>query len=416
MKKILCFIVILVGCQLAERDAFECLRTDADRLKSDVNFAQWPGKNEPMRVVPMLLDLLRFPAITNKSPLTEKSFARRNLIRPYMGAFIRHEYFLRDDLKQNRLKINLFIAPSSMEAHEYLIWQSVNSTLPHALRVKDFKRADVLQIGHVCFANVKNNADRFRSIRFIRNNILVDIFAEGEKFERKTRGIAGTIDHLLLKQKTGADAVAYYNREFRSRFKDEVSFAYWCGKNEPMRVAPVLLDLLRFPAITNRLPLTEKSLAGEDPSRPNAGPVIHHKYFLRDHLKKNWLRINLFIAPSSMEAHEYLIWRCINNTLPHTMQVEQFKRVHMLRIGHTDYVNGIKNDNRIGSIRFIRNNILVEIFAEGERCQKETRGIAEAIDRLLLEQKTGADATTYYSRELQRLSENQRRGIIEKIT
>ena len=68
------------------------------------------------------------------------------------------------------------------------------------------------------------------------------------------------------------------------------------------------------------------------------------------------------------------------------------------------------------SIRFIRNNILVEIRTRGEKFRKEARGLAETVDYLLLKQKTGEDAAAYYNRELQRLSENQRRGIREKIT
>ena len=49
-----------------------------------------------------------------------------------------------------------------------------------------------------------------------------------------------------------------------------------------------------------------------------------------------------------------------------------------LRIGHVCFASGYKNENRFASIRFIRNNILVEIFAEGEKFQREARGIAEA--------------------------------------
>ena len=59
MKKILCFMGILVGCQfcmiqksLAQAEMF---RANANRLKAEVNFAKWPGKNEPMRVAPVLL-------------------------------------------------------------------------------------------------------------------------------------------------------------------------------------------------------------------------------------------------------------------------------------------------------------------------------------------------------------------------
>ena len=40
--------------------------------------------------------------------------------------------------------------------------------------------------------------------------------------------------------------------------------------------------------------------------------------------------------------------------------------------------------------------------------KEQARGLAETIDYLLLKGKTGEDATAYYNRELQRLSENKR--------
>ena len=216
MKQILCFIGILVGCQLGgAQDGFEKLKTDANRLKAEVNFAKWSGKNEPRRVAPVLLNLFRFPTITNKSPFTRKSLAGRVLIRPNAGRVLHHEYILSDRQEKNRLEINLLIAPSSAEAHEYLIWRFVNNSLPHALRVKDATPTRELRIGHLCFANVKNSTDRIVSIRFIRNNIIVEIIADGEKFQKETRGIAETVNYLLLKQKTGEDAAAYYNRELQ---------------------------------------------------------------------------------------------------------------------------------------------------------------------------------------------------------
>ena len=219
MKKILCLIVLLVGCQLGGiREGFapfEKLKTDANRLKAEVNFAKWPGKNEPMRVAPVLLNLLRFPTITVKSPSTRKLLAGGILIRPNAGHTLHHEYILSDRQKKNRLEIDLYIAPSSAEAHEYLIWLFVNNSLPHALRVKDATPTRELRIGHLCFANVKNNANQFGNISFIRNNIIVEIFARGEKFRKETRNIAETVDYLLLKQKTGEDAATYYNRELQ---------------------------------------------------------------------------------------------------------------------------------------------------------------------------------------------------------
>ena len=50
MKKILCFIGILVGCQfyMIQKSFTQAkiIKTDANRLKADVDFAKWPGKNE----------------------------------------------------------------------------------------------------------------------------------------------------------------------------------------------------------------------------------------------------------------------------------------------------------------------------------------------------------------------------------
>jgi hypothetical protein len=216
---------ILVGCQfyMIQKSfaQFEKLKADANRLKAEVNFEKWSGKNEPRRVAPVLLNLFRFPTITNKSPFTRKSLAGRVLIRANVERTLHHEYILSDRQEKNRLEINLLIAPSSTEAHEYIIWRFVNNSLPHALRVKDATPTRELRIGHLCFANVKNSTDRIVSIRFIRNNIIVEIIAEGEKFQKETRGIAETIDYLLLKEKTGEDAAAYYNQELQRLSENE---------------------------------------------------------------------------------------------------------------------------------------------------------------------------------------------------
>ena len=219
MKKILCFIGILVGCQfcLIQKSfaQVEILRANANRLKTEVNFAKWPGKNEPMRVAPVLLDLFRFPTITDKSPLARKFTARRSGLSPNAELTLRHQYLLGNLETKHRLEINLYITPSSAEAHEYTIWRFVTNSLPHEMRVERATPTRELRIGHVCFANGNKNENRFVSIRFIRNNILVEISAEGEKFEREARAIAETVDYLLLKQKTGEDAAAYYNRELQ---------------------------------------------------------------------------------------------------------------------------------------------------------------------------------------------------------
>ncbi len=219
MKKILCFIGILVGCQFYMiQKSFtqaEIIKTDANRLKADVDFAKWPGKNEPMRVAPVLLNLFRFPTITDKSPLARALPARQVISRPNVERTLQHQYILSDRQRKNRLEINLFIAPSSAEAHEYLILRIVSGSLPHEMRVKLVKPTRELRLGHVCFPRGYKNENRFASIRFIRNNILVEIRAKGEKFQREARGIAETVHYLLLKEKTGEDAAAYYNRELQ---------------------------------------------------------------------------------------------------------------------------------------------------------------------------------------------------------
>ena len=199
--------------------------------------------------------------------------------------------------------------------------------------------------------------------------------------------------------------------------KVEVNFAKWSGKNEPVRVAPVLLNLLRFPTITDKSPSARKSLAREDRSRPNAGRVtLRHQYILSDRQKKNRLEINLFIAPSSAEAHEYLIWRFVANSLPHEMRVNGQHQLgscglvtSVLQMG-TKMKIGLEVYVLFATISWLR------LVVEGEKFEREARGLAETVDYLLLKEKTGEDATAYYNREFQRLKENRRRGIIEKIT
>ena len=98
MKKILCFIAILIGCQ------FGRVPNQSEILKADVSFAKWPGKNEPMRVAPVLLNLFRFPTITDKSPFTRKSLAKQ--VIPSLNKNIA----LRSETQDTRFRILMHLA------------------------------------------------------------------------------------------------------------------------------------------------------------------------------------------------------------------------------------------------------------------------------------------------------------------
>ncbi len=135
MKKILCFIGILVSCQscmiqksFTRADIF---RANANRLKTEVNFAQWSGKNEPMRVAPVLLNLFRFPTITDKSPFTRKSLARRTGTRPpNVERTLHHQYLLSDRQKKIGWKL-IYLLPLLARKHKSISLGDWSAVLYH---------------------------------------------------------------------------------------------------------------------------------------------------------------------------------------------------------------------------------------------------------------------------------------------
>ncbi len=216
MGRIIFLVIILAGCQFGITQD-NILVQDAqvptiEEFKAQVNFAQWPGRNAPMRV-PVELDKQMFPALRN----SETIWARKHYNKIFKPIVVVHHKYRWRVSPGNELYIRIAVAASCQEAHEYLVNRFFNCSTPFRARVKRARRTDILKLGHICFANGVKKKNTFGTIAFIRNNIVVEIQPVGDELRREVRAIAETIDKLLLKQPEGAAGFTYYNREIRER-------------------------------------------------------------------------------------------------------------------------------------------------------------------------------------------------------
>lgn len=182
------FVFILILCNVINISA---QNLDDDSLKKEfkksLKFDSWTGKSNIVRDGINLSALKLTSLQTARKIVKEKNFI---LFRMENGEhFIKHvgNWKIGDD---DFLEITISYLNSGIEAHEYVIdHYFIGSALPLSMKLNTLDQPSV--IGDVSF---------FGGRIFIKNNIVVDIHAEGQ-FKSNMVQIAKEIDELLSSQK-----------------------------------------------------------------------------------------------------------------------------------------------------------------------------------------------------------------------
>lgn len=185
IKKIVIAIALLTIVEgvFAQSELSE--NNEKEELKKSLDFDNWPGKTTDVRNG------------INLSNLKIPSLADTHEIEPKYPFFISKkdngELFVRyrsqwQLTRSDFLEITLSFYKSGTEAHENMINHYMLTPLPLEVRKKSRDKYPVA--GDISFYNGR---------LFIRNNIIVKIYAEGKLIPRIEK-IATTIDSLLLNQ------------------------------------------------------------------------------------------------------------------------------------------------------------------------------------------------------------------------
>jgi len=162
---------------------------EALKLLSD--FYNWPGKKGQIRdginlskcVIPSLSETVEVP---QKMLFFYVEMEDGTLLIQYRSRW--------QKTPDNFIEISLIFAETCKEVHEYAIQRFFYSSMPFELRVP--KEDDPIIAGDISFSSGR---------RFIRNNIFVEIDAEG-KLVQMIATVAKDIDDLLLSRPTASSA------------------------------------------------------------------------------------------------------------------------------------------------------------------------------------------------------------------
>lgn len=156
-------------------------------LKIALGFDQWNGKQNMLRNG------------INLSKANLKTISNATEVRPenlfFMAKNVHDINFVKyrcqwQETKSDFVEITLSFLNSCLEAHEYLIENFISSTLPFEIKSKSLDIPST--VGDVSF---------YGGRCFIRNNIVVNIHAEGT-MTNIIENLAKEIDLILLSQKT----------------------------------------------------------------------------------------------------------------------------------------------------------------------------------------------------------------------
>lgn len=178
---VICFIMAIINLN-AQDGTIEKLE-----LKRVLKFEEWKGKNKENINGVNLSD----EKISGLSDLSE--IKPRNLF--FISQLENGKSFVRYRSKWQHsnndfIEITLSFLDSGNEAQEYLIDQLISSGLPKEIKMNSIDSPAI--VGSLSF---------YQGRIFIRNNIVVDIYAEGA-LKTKVFEIAKEIDEILLKHKT----------------------------------------------------------------------------------------------------------------------------------------------------------------------------------------------------------------------
>lgn len=188
------FLALLVtnACKTAIDPLEDPPDESLERFKELADFANWPGKHGPIREG---VDLKKY-SISSLSDVPIKSKGNPFFYSEAengIPALIHHSLHW-EKSGGNALTVDLMIAESCEEIHEYVIQRFYNSSMPFELRIP--KKDDPVIAGEISFSGGR---------RFIRNNIYAEIQALGELRERMSQ-VAKEIDNILLSKPTASSA------------------------------------------------------------------------------------------------------------------------------------------------------------------------------------------------------------------
>lgn len=151
------------------------------------DFSNWPGKTLPVRNG-INLSNYRIKSISEAEEVKKKiPFSVRE--SEYAGILIKYRSQYKIS-QGNSISVTMTFTNTCENAHEFIIRRYYNSTKTFKSRIPKKDRSTVS--GNISFDNGR---------KFIRNNIVVEIYAHGD-MKNKVASLAKEIDNLLLERPT----------------------------------------------------------------------------------------------------------------------------------------------------------------------------------------------------------------------
>ncbi|MHB9030894.1 MAG: FlgD immunoglobulin-like domain containing protein [Candidatus Latescibacterota bacterium] len=165
--------------------------SDIEEMKQAYHFSEWPGKDG--RLIPRV-DLTRenIPALPASKTLSD-SFGRFNTWY-FNGRYTLSYDFRWSVLRDWDVQVRMAVAGVCVDAHEYLLYRFMSRTDP-AMSVRDVPAV----AGDISFN---------KGTYFIRNNIAIELYADGDLHARRAE-IARQIDDILLARPTISPESSY---------------------------------------------------------------------------------------------------------------------------------------------------------------------------------------------------------------
>ncbi|MGA1864106.1 MAG: hypothetical protein ACMUHX_03495 [bacterium] len=173
-----------------------------DRLKEEGDFENWPCKNGPIRAG-IILGKDDFSALQEAEEDIPNIY-----IMDWIEGILATQYSYRWTVKEKGIvDLEFKIMQTCLQAQEFLIRRFAESSMPpEAIHLPPRGETYGINAGDVSFARMEIKPDSYTMIRFVRNNIYVEISArEGMRTEIKS--IAEDLDQLLLSRPTGDEAL-----------------------------------------------------------------------------------------------------------------------------------------------------------------------------------------------------------------
>jgi hypothetical protein len=144
-----------------------------ERLKEEGDFDNWPCKNGPIRAG-IILSKEHFSSLQE----VEEDDIPHIYIMNEIEGIVATEYSYRWTVQEKGiLDLDLKVMQTCLQAQNFLIWRSASSSMfmPH---LPPRGETYGINAGDVSFAHMEIKPDSYTMIRFVRNNIYVEIMHE----------------------------------------------------------------------------------------------------------------------------------------------------------------------------------------------------------------------------------------------